>query len=92
MNGINVIIDIIDAYILSRVDTEKRLDNVGRVRRVSGQQILLGQPGQEAGGESSALLFRALYAVPFPTHSLSTFETGVCVVFLEKAYFEMKVK
>ena len=36
MNGINVIIDIIDAYILSRVDTEKRLDNVGRVRRVSG--------------------------------------------------------
>ena len=47
---------------------------------------------RSAGGESSALLFRALYAVPFPAHSLSTFETGRRVVLLEKAYFEMKVE
>ena len=73
-----------------RVDTEKRLDNVGRLDNVEWIVDII----RSAGGESSALLFRALYAVPFPTHSLSlsTFETGRRAVLLEKAYFEMKVK
>ena len=72
-------------YLQSRVDTEKRLDNRKSLAIVD---IIR----QEAGGESSALLFRALYAVPFPAHSLYTFEAGRRVVLLEKAYFEMKVK
>ena len=64
-------------YLQSRVDTEKRLDNRKSLAIVD---IIR----QEAGGESSALLFRALYAVPFPTHSLSNFETGRCVVLLSR--------
>ena len=72
----------------SRVDTEKRLDNVGRLDNVEWIVDII----RSAGGESSALLFRALYAVPFPAHALSTYEAGRRVVLLEKAYFEMKVK